>query len=174
MKLKAFLGSLAALSASGALRSNPTATPGSGGAAFRLPIILPYLSPGDLIAITCPACCVTLQEIQPAKTQIESWGIQVRIGDTVVKKGFTFGGGDSERTADFQRMIDDPKVNAILCARGGYGSVRIVDQLNFTRFNKEPKWIIGFGDIMELHGYLIGHANAASLHSKMCNSFPDD
>jgi muramoyltetrapeptide carboxypeptidase len=106
--------------------------------------------------------------------QMVEWGFNIKVGDTVGKKDFTFGGTDEERASDFQRMIDDPKVKAIMCARGGYGFVRIIDKLNFTKLVAHPKWIIGFSDITVLHGHLNRNYGIASIHSKMCNSFPDD
>lgn len=139
-----------------------------------LPIIPPYLKPGDLIGITAPAGYITYEEIQPAINVIESWGYQIKIGETVGKRNFTFGGTDEERTGDFQKMIDDPKSKAILCARGGYGGVRIIDKLKWDKFRRQPKWIIGFSDITVFHSHLNRSLGIASIHSKMCNSFPDD
>src|SRR4029077_13305620 len=130
------------------------------------PIIPPYLQNGDSIGITCPAGYITLQEIQPAIQQIESWGFKIRIGDTVGKKDFTFGGTDDERAKDFQQMLDDPDIKAILCARGGYGAVRIIDRLDFSRFAQKPKWIIGFSDITVIHCHLNRNFGIASIHSK--------
>ncbi|MFT3825213.1 MAG: LD-carboxypeptidase [Chitinophagaceae bacterium] len=137
-------------------------------------IIPPYLQPGDTIGITCPAGYITLQEIQPAMQQMESWGYKIKVGDTVGKRDFTFGGNDQDRAADFQQMLDDGNVKAIMCARGGYGFVRIIDRINFSRFAEKPKWIIGFSDITVLHGHINRNYNVATIHSKMCNSFPDD
>ena len=137
--------------------------------------ILPrYLKPGDTIGITCPAGFITLPEIQPAMLQMVEWGFNIKVGDTVGKRDFTFGGTDEERARDFQQMIDDPKVKAIMCARGGYGFVRIIDKLNFTKLVAHPKWIIGFSDVTVLHCHLNRNYGIASIHSKMCNSFPDD
>jgi muramoyltetrapeptide carboxypeptidase len=133
-----------------------------------------YLVPGDLIGICCPAGFITLEEIQPAVKEIESWGFRIRVGETVGKKDFTFGGTDEERIKDMQQMLDDPMIKAILCGRGGYGSIRIIDQLDFTRFTTHPKWIIGFSDITVIHAHLSKNYEIASLHSKMCNSFPED
>ena len=133
-----------------------------------------YLKPGDTIGITCPAGFITLQEIQSAMQQLENWGYKIRIGDTVGKRENTFGGTDEERAADLQQMLDDRSVSAVLCARGGYGAIRIVDKLDFSKFALHPKWIIGFSDITILHAHLHRNFNMASLHSKMCNSFPDD
>jgi muramoyltetrapeptide carboxypeptidase len=133
-----------------------------------------YAKPGDTVGITCPAGFITLKEIQPAIQQLESWGLKVRIGDTVGKRDFTFGGTDEERRIDFQQMLDDRTIKAILCARGGYGAIRIIDKLDFTRFTSRPKWIVGFSDITVIHCHIHRNFRIASLHSKMCNSFPDD
>ena len=139
-----------------------------------LPRIPPYLRNGDTVGITCPAGWITAAEVQPSIQLIESWGFQVRLGSTVGKRDFSFGGTDAERAADFQQMLDDPSLRAILCARGGYGAVRIIDRLDFGRFARHPGWIIGFSDITVIHSHLNRNLRIASLHSKMCNSFPDD
>jgi muramoyltetrapeptide carboxypeptidase len=138
------------------------------------PILPRYLKPGDTIGITCPAGFITQPEIQPAMLQMIEWGFNIKVGDTVGKKDFTFGGTDEERARDFQQMLDDPQVKAIMCARGGYGFVRIIDKLNFSKLVDHPKWIIGFSDITVLHCHLNRNYGIASIHSKMCNSFPDD
>ena len=133
-----------------------------------------HLMPGDVVAITSPAGHITIDELQPAIKQIESWGIKVRLGDTIGKRDFSFGGTDQERIQDFQRMLDDPSIKAIMCARGGYGSIRIIDQLNFSKFLIKHKWIIGFSDITVMHCHINSNYKVATIHSKMCNSFPDD
>jgi muramoyltetrapeptide carboxypeptidase len=137
-------------------------------------VIPPYLKAGDMVGITCPAGYITAEAIRPAVQQIESWGYKVKIGSTVGKRDFTFGGSDNERRLDFQQMLDDVNVRAIMCARGGYGAVRTIDQLNFDLFAANPKWIIGFSDITVVHSHLARNLQIASIHSKMCNSFPDD
>jgi muramoyltetrapeptide carboxypeptidase len=134
----------------------------------------PYLQPGDTIGITCPAGYISREDISAAIRIVESWGFKIRIGSTVGARDFTFGGTDAERLADLQTMLNDKKIKAILCARGGYGSARIVDQLDFTIFKQHPKWIIGFSDITVLHCHISRHFGIGSLHAKMCNSFPDD
>ncbi|MEO5889438.1 MAG: LD-carboxypeptidase [Ferruginibacter sp.] len=136
--------------------------------------IPPYLKKEAVIGITCPAGYITLAEIQPAISKLKEWGFNIRIGNTVGKKDFTFGGTDQERLDDFQQMLDDKNIDAILCARGGYGAVRIIDKLNFRQFASRPKWIIGFSDITVLHSHLNRNYGIASLHAKMCNSFPDN
>ncbi|MFD1255982.1 LD-carboxypeptidase [Mucilaginibacter terrae] len=136
--------------------------------------IPPYLRVGDTIGITCPAGFISADAIKPAIQLIESWGFKTQIGKTVGKQDFTFGGTDQERTEDLQYMLDAPHIKAIMCARGGYGVVRIVDNLNFKGFKRHPKWIIGFSDITVLHNHIHQNYHWASLHSKMCNSFPTD
>nr|WP_294908047.1 LD-carboxypeptidase [uncultured Lacibacter sp.] len=137
-------------------------------------IIPPYLKEGDVIGITSPAGYITEKEILPAVQQIESWGFKVKVGNTIGKRDFTFGGTDEERTADFQQMINDKNIKAILCARGGYGFVRFIDKLDFSKMKTHPKWMIGFSDITVLHSHINRNYGFASIHSKMCNSFPTD
>ena len=139
-----------------------------------LPLIPPYLKKGDTVGITSPAGYITLEEIQPAIKLLESWGYKIKIGETIGKRDFTFGGTDEERAEDLQQMIDDRSIKAIMCARGGYGAVRIIDKLKWERFKIKPKWIIGFSDITVIHSHLNKNLSIASVHSKMCNSFPDD
>ncbi len=140
-----------------------------------LPLIVPpYLKPGSVVGITCPAGDITLKEIQPALQQLNNWGFEAKVGDTVGKKDRIFGGTDAERLADLQNMINDPGLGAILCARGGYGAVHIIDQLDFNPLRQHPKWIIGFSDITVILCHIHAQLNIASIHSKMCNSFPED
>ncbi|MBC7887264.1 MAG: LD-carboxypeptidase [Ferruginibacter sp.] len=136
------------------------------------PLIPPSLKNGDTIGITCPAGYITHEDIQPAINKLTEWGFTISIGSTVGKKDFTFGGTDRERINDFQQMLDDKKIRAILCARGGYGAVRIIDQIDFKQFTLHPKWIIGFSDITVMHSHLNHNFGIASIHAKMCNSFP--
>ncbi|MFC4210672.1 LD-carboxypeptidase [Pedobacter lithocola] len=138
---------------------------------FKIP---PYLKPGDTIGITSPAGYITLEQVQPSILQMQNWEFSIKIGSTIGKRDFTYGGTDDERLVDFQQMLDDPNIKAIMCARGGYGFVRIIDRLDFTAFKRNPKWIIGFSDITVLHCHLAKNFGIASIHSKMCNSFPDD
>lgn len=134
----------------------------------------PFLVEGDTIGITCPAGYITAKEIEASVVQMKSWGFNVVIGKTVGARDYTFGGTDEERLQDFQQMLDDPSINAIMCGRGGYGAVRIVDQLDFRAYKSSPKWIIGFSDITILHCHINSNYHVATIHSKMCNSFPSD
>jgi muramoyltetrapeptide carboxypeptidase len=163
------------LAASGAAVStlDSWATPSANSSLIRNKIP-PYLKPGDTIGITSPASYISLADIQPAVQLMESWGFKIEIGATAGKKDFSYGGTDEERVADLQQMLDNPNINAIMCARGGYGVVRIIDQLSFKQFKAHPKWLIGFSDITVLHSHINSHFGMATLHSKMCNSFPGD
>lgn len=136
--------------------------------------IPPYLLPGDTIGVTCPAGYITQAEIDPSIIQMKSWGFNVAVGKTVGARDFTFGGTDQERLADLQQMLDDPNIKAIMCARGGYGVIRIIDQLDFSVYKNNPKWLIGFSDITILHSHINSNYQVATIHSKMCNSFPSD
>lgn len=170
MKRKHFLSFLITAGAA-AFSSDSLAWPKteSGAHSIRIP---PYLKEGDTIGITSPASFISMAEIQPAVTQLQRWGFKVEIGKTIGSRDFTRGGTDEERTADLQQMLDRPEIKAIMCARGGYGLVRIIDQLNFRHFKKHPKWLIGFSDITLLHTHINSKYHIASIHSKMCNSFP--
>ncbi len=134
----------------------------------------PYLKKGDSIGITCPAGYISNEEIIPAVSKMKEWGYQIKVGDVVGKKNFSQEGTDEERLADFQQMLDDKNIKAIMSARGGYGIVRIIDKINFSKYVLNPKWIIGFSDITVLHSHINRHYNIATIHSKMCNSFPSD
>ncbi|MET3113568.1 muramoyltetrapeptide carboxypeptidase [Pedobacter sp. CG_S7] len=175
MNRKLFLSSLALAGASiPSLNLWATAAPANALESSRHPKIPPYLKKGDTIGITCPAGFITMEEILPSVKLMESWGFQVKIGQTVGAKDFTFGGTVAERAADLQLMMDDKEVKAIMCARGGYGAVSIIDLLDFKHFVSHPKWIIGFSDITLLHCHLNSNFKIASIHSKMCNSFPSE
>jgi muramoyltetrapeptide carboxypeptidase len=139
-----------------------------------LPLIPPYLKKGDYIGITSPAGYISLEEVQPSINLIENWGYKLKIGETIGKRDFTFGGTDEERARDFQNMLDDKSIKAIMCARGGYGAIRIIDKLKWDHFKLKPKWVIGFSDITVFHSHINRNLGIASIHSKMCNSFPDD
>ena len=170
MNRKSFLSSIVPLASLFAVPA-----PGRQNNRLDLPTNIPdYLQKGDLIGITSPAGFITREEIEPALSKLKEWGFQYRLGNTIGKRDYTFGGTDAERVQDMQQLIDDKKVKAILCARGGYGMVRIIDQLDFKNLVTHPKCIIGFSDVTVMHSHLIRNHRIASIHSKMCNSFPDD
>lgn len=134
--------------------------------------IPPYLKKGDTVAITCPAGYMEKNKIATCVKTLQGWGFQVMIGKTVGSKSNNyFSGTDQERRDEFQALLNEPSIKAILCGRGGYGVTRIIDQLNFSAFKKNPKWIIGFSDITVFHSYLLAKCNTASLHAPMANAF---
>lgn len=133
-----------------------------------------FLKEGDIVGITCPSGFITHEEIQPAVAKLKEWGFNVVTGRTVGARDFTFGGNDELRKDDLQQMLDDRDIDAILFARGGYGAVRIIDALDFSTFKKRPKWLIGFSDATVFHSHVNRNFGIASIHSKMCNSFPAD
>lgn len=134
-------------------------------------IIPPFLKAGDTVALVCTARKFFPEDTKPAIDLLESWGLNVKLGATIGLDNFQLGGTDNERAADFQAQIDDENVQAIWCARGGYGTVRIIDSLDFTKFKKHPKWIMGFSDVTVLHSQL-NVERVASLHSIMPFTVP--
>ncbi len=137
-----------------------------------LPMIIPpYLKKGHTVALVCTARKFTPDEAQPAIELLESWRLKVKLGQTIGLDNFQLGGTDQERVDDFQKMLDDDSVQAIWCARGGYGTVRIIDQIDFSTFLKNPKWIMGFSDVTVLHSH-IHNLGIATLHSIMPFSVP--
>lgn len=135
----------------------------------------PYLEAGDTVAIVAPAGILREQngEIDQAIVLLKSWGLNVIIGQHVYSQANHFAGTDDERCQDFQNALDDPTISAIWCARGGYGTVRILDKLNFIKFKKHPKWLIGFSDITALHNQL-HNEGFESIHAMMCISLSED
>lgn len=131
------------------------------------------LKKGDTIGIVCPAGYMPAKNAAICISTLQQWGFQVKIGKTLGHQHHYFSGTDAERLADLQQMLDDASVKAILCGRGGYGVSRIIDQIDWTRFKKQPKWIIGYSDITVLHAELYTKLKTASLHSPMAGAFND-
>jgi muramoyltetrapeptide carboxypeptidase len=135
----------------------------------------PYLKAGDTVAIVAPSGILIGREgeIQQAVSLLKSWGLHAKVGEHVFSKANHFAGTDAQRCEDLQNAMDDPEISAIWCARGGYGTVRILDKLDYTQFQKHPKWVIGYSDITALHNQL--HVNGfQSLHAIMCVSLTKD
>jgi len=135
----------------------------------------PYLQKGDTVAIVSPAGILKNKEdkIQQAIELLKSWGLHVLVSKNVFNQNFQFAGTDEERAGDFQKALDNPNVKAIWCSRGGYGSVRILDLLDYTKFKEHPKWIIGYSDITAIHNQI--HNNGyESIHGIMCIEVSDD
>jgi muramoyltetrapeptide carboxypeptidase len=125
------------------------------------------LKKGDSIAIVSTARKVSSKELAPAILFIKKMGLKVHLGNTIEAKENQYAGDDSLRAQDFQEVLDNPNIKAIWCARGGYGTVRIIDLLDFSNFIRHPKWIIGYSDITVLHSH-INRLNIPTIHGQMC------
>lgn len=135
----------------------------------------PYLQKGDTIGLVCPAGYMPFEKVKTCVQILQEWGYNVKVGNTVGGGSMTyFSGTDEERLRDFQQMLDDQEVNAILCARGGYGTGRIIERIDFKKFAKQPKWIVGYSDITVLHSHLFSNYYIASLHAPMAGAFNED
>lgn len=135
--------------------------------------IPPYLQSGDLVAIVATARKITAEECAPAVAWLEAQGLRVRLGSSIGLADRQFAGTDAERLADLQQQFNDPEVRAVLCGRGGYGSVRLVDGLRWEGFDAAPKWLCGFSDITVLHAALQTR-HYASIHSTMPVNFKNE
>ncbi|MFU8843233.1 MAG: S66 peptidase family protein [Bacteroidales bacterium] len=129
------------------------------------------LRKGDTIAIVGPAGKIDRSKIRIAKNKLQSWGLNVVEGNHLFDNEFQYAANDEKRLQDFQMMLDDPKIKAILCARGGYGTVRIIDRIDFTGFRKNPKWIIGFSDITVIHSHIQLNLATETIHGCMAGGF---
>ncbi|RYZ16547.1 MAG: LD-carboxypeptidase [Chitinophagaceae bacterium] len=137
--------------------------------------IPPPLTKGATIGITAPSGFMALEQMSACIDTLQEWGYTVKLGDTTHSQSSNyFSDADHERRIDLQRFLDDPSVEAILCARGGYGISRIIDQLDFQALRKHPKWIIGFSDITVLHSQLWQEYGIAGLHAPMAAAFNPD
>jgi len=125
------------------------------------------LTKGDKIAIVAPARSITFDEVLPSIKLFQKWGLEVVLGTYIFSKENQFSGSDSQRKADLQQMLDDPSIRAVMCARGGYGTVRIIDHLEFAGFCRNPKWIVGYSDITVLHAHINNNLRIETLHSVM-------
>ena len=134
--------------------------------------IPPYLKKGAMIGLTCPAGYMAEAKAETCIKTLQSWGFEVMVGKTLGGRSKNyFSGTDEVRRDELQAMLDDGNIKAILCGRGGYGVTRIIDQLDFTAFEQDPKWIIGFSDITVLHAHLYSQIKTASLHAPMAGAF---
>ena len=133
-----------------------------------------YLKSGDTISIVAPSGVLNNfdNKITKAINIFESWGLNVVLGKHIYDKNGHFAGTDKNREKDFQKALDNKNIKAVWCARGGYGAVRIIDNLNFDSYLKNPKWIIGFSDITVVHNKL-NLLNSESIHAMMITGFDD-
>ena len=131
----------------------------------------PYLEDGSTIGITSTARKISKGELQFAIDKLEAMGFKVLIGSSIGLEDHQFAGNDKQRAHSFQELLDNEDVKAILCARGGYGTVRILDLVNWKIIRKNPKWICGYSDVTVLHSYLHQNLNMQTLHCSMPINF---
>lgn len=131
----------------------------------------PFLKKGSNITIVCPSGYLPEEKAVQAASVLTAWGYKVNPGATTRTEDHYFAGTDEERLRDLQQALDDPGTDAILMGRGGYGLSRIIDRLNFRKFRKHPKWIIGFSDITILHAHIFRQYKIATMHAPMCSAF---
>ncbi len=130
-------------------------------------IIPPRLRAGDTVGVVATGRKISQAQLDPAIILLTSWGLDVRLADNIFSDRHSYlAGTDLERSTDLQNMLDDAEVKAIFCARGGYGSTRIVDDINFSALAENPKWVIGFSDVTAIHLQLL-RAGIASIHGTM-------
>lgn len=130
----------------------------------------PYLKKGDRIGIVACARKISKEELQAAVDMLSSWGLEVVLGKNLFKQEHQFSGTDNERAEDLQSMLDDTSIKAVISARGGYGTVRIIDKIDFTKFRQQPKWVIGYSDITVLHSHIY-NLGIETLHATMPINF---
>jgi muramoyltetrapeptide carboxypeptidase len=132
----------------------------------------PYLKKGDKVAITCPAKKLP-HPMTDAIALLKSWGLKVVLGETVTADFHQFAGDDALRAADLERFIKDDSIKSIFAARGGYGTIRMIDEVDFMLIKEAPKWIIGFSDITVLHTHIFANFGLQSIHGQMPITIPD-
>lgn len=125
------------------------------------------LSKGDKVAIVSTARKISKTELEPALVIIKSWGLEPILGTNLFMENHQFSGTTEQRMDDFQNAIDNPEIKAIFCARGGYGTVQLIDSIDFYNFKKKPKWIIGYSDVTVLHNHINKNFGVSTLHATM-------
>jgi len=133
---------------------------------------VPILQKGDQLRIISTARKITIDELQAAQELFESWGLVVSFGKHLFSEDHQFAGTKEERLADIQSAIDDPSVKVVVCARGGYGTVQLIDEIDFSRFEKHPKWLVGYSDVTVLHNHINQNLGIETLHATMPINFP--
>ncbi|MDX6180531.1 LD-carboxypeptidase [Flavobacterium sp. Fl-77] len=130
-----------------------------------------YLKSGDKVGIVSTAKTVSYKEVEEGLEILKSWELDPVIGKNAFNVYGFFAGTDQERLEDLQAMLDDASIKAIIFTRGGYGTVKIIDQLDFTNFRKKPKWLVGYSDITVLHSH-VHNLNIETLHAVMLQGMP--
>ena len=128
-----------------------------------------FLKKGDKVAIVATARKIFPKEIIPAIELLNKWELKPVIGKSIGLEDRQFAGTDEERAADLQQVLDSPEIKAVWCARGGYGTVRIIDDIDFSNFKKSPKWVIGYSDVTVLHSQ-INNMGIGTLHAQIAHN----
>lgn len=129
------------------------------------------LKKGDKVMMICTARKITEEELRPSIEVLNKWGLIVVLGKNIYGDNNQFSGTAGQRTEDLQRALDDEMVKAVFCARGGYGTVQLIDRLDFSKFIKFPKWIVGYSDVTVLHNHINQNFNIQTLHATMPINF---
>jgi len=124
------------------------------------------------VGIISTARKISQAEVQPAIDRLKQWGLEPILGKHLFSEHHQFAGTADERAADLQEMLDNPEIKAILCARGGYGTVQIIDKIDFSKFIEHPKWVIGYSDVTVLHNHIQRNCEIQSIHATMPINFP--
>ena len=133
-----------------------------------------FLSEGDVVALISTARKIDEESLESAIEEIEQWGLQVLKAPNLHQSQFQFSGTDEQRAQDLSWALQNPEIKAIICVRGGYGTVRILDPVDFSILNKHPKWICGFSDVTALHNHVLSQTGICSIHSTMPISFSEN
>jgi muramoyltetrapeptide carboxypeptidase len=133
----------------------------------------PFLQKNDKIGIVAPAGMISQKKVTHAIKVFNGWGLDVVTGRNIFKRKNTFAGSDKQRKDDFQDIIDRQDIRAVICARGGYGTIRVINKIDFRKFIQNPKWIVGFSDITVFHACLQKNIKCESIHALMPGSFSE-
>jgi len=133
-----------------------------------------YLKQGDRVGMVSPAGKITSAEVKASVKVLQRWGLEPVFGRHIFSSDNQFAGKDEERAADIQEFLDDINVKAIISTRGGYGSARIIDMLDFSKFKIHPKWFVGYSDVTVFHNHIHTHLQTETLHATMPINFPED
>lgn len=131
----------------------------------------PILQQGDKVAIISTARKISNQEIEPAKKILESWGLEVVLGANLFEEDNQFSGTVQQRCDDLQWALDEDDIKAVLCARGGYGTVQLINHIDFSKFMGLPKWVVGYSDVTVLHNHINQNFGVQTLHATMPINF---
>lgn len=129
------------------------------------------LKTGDKVSIISTARKISLEEVQPAINLLTDWGLEVVLGENLFAEDHQFAGTKVQRLADLQQALNNDEIKAVFCARGGYGTVQLIDEIDFSHFKKQPKWIVGYSDITVLHNHINQNFGITTLHATMPINF---